>query len=177
MSAATFAPGEYSNLEVALRYAFHGIAVFPCKPEKSPYTPNGFKDAVTDEFTIRRWWKQYPEAIPAIACAVSCLVVIDCDIKDDFNGVEEFKQIAADCGIDPAASPSVRTQSGGAHCYFKLPADMEPTDSRGQLAERYRRSFQGLRDCRGCSATRWEALYRHEWNAGSGDLVCCRDHP
>src|SRR5260370_9860257 len=43
-------------LEHALGLARKGIAVFPCKADKSPLTRNGFKDATTDENQIRRWW-------------------------------------------------------------------------------------------------------------------------
>jgi len=42
-------------LEAALGYARRGWPVFPCKPDKAPYTPHGFKDATTDPAAIRQW--------------------------------------------------------------------------------------------------------------------------
>ncbi len=37
------------------------VPVFPCRPDKSPYTRNGFKDASCDVEQIRAWWSQHPE--------------------------------------------------------------------------------------------------------------------
>lgn len=65
------------NLKLALLLASRGVKVFPCREkkgakrnkkgefpkEKAPYTINGFHDAATDELSIYRWWKQWPNAI------------------------------------------------------------------------------------------------------------------
>ena len=62
---------EISNLERALAWAA-GYRVFPCNPvSKKPYTPHGFKDATTDEATIRGWWQKWPNAPSAFQQARS----------------------------------------------------------------------------------------------------------
>ena len=70
-----------SITERALHYASQGLPVFPCKPDKTPYTTHGFKDATTDETQIHMWWAAWPEAmigIPTGGC--SGLWVLDIDM-------------------------------------------------------------------------------------------------
>jgi hypothetical protein len=33
--------------------------VFPCKPDKSPYTPRGFKDGTTNPGRVNAFWNRY----------------------------------------------------------------------------------------------------------------------
>jgi hypothetical protein len=56
---------------------------------KHPRTQHGLKDATTDEATIRRWWKQFPQANIGIATgARSGLVVLD---EDTYKGGEQSR--------------------------------------------------------------------------------------
>lgn len=63
-------------LASALAYARDGWAVFPVKERgKQPLTPHGFKDATTDEATIKRWWRQHPNANIGHAVPAGTVVV------------------------------------------------------------------------------------------------------
>jgi len=91
-------------LDAALEYAARGWHVFPCHTPtsddcscgrdcgwigKHPQTINGLKDATTDEATIRRWWKRWPQANIGLATgAVSGLVVLD---EDSYKGGDTTK--------------------------------------------------------------------------------------
>ena len=72
-------------MDVAIKYAEMGLAVFPVRRNKAPYTPHGCKDAKTDLRAIKSWWKRWPDANIGIATGSISggIVVIDIDIDED----------------------------------------------------------------------------------------------
>src|SRR3954465_13714174 len=54
-------------LDAALAYAEAGLPIFPCKPDKTPFTLKGVKDASIDIDRIKRWWTQWPNAMIGMA--------------------------------------------------------------------------------------------------------------
>ena len=122
---------ENKLLETALKIATKGWFVFPTrekpgKPyldkngrekilkEKTPYTTNGFKDATTNEITIRNWWESYPEAMIGVSCGDSKLFVIDIDTKHGKDGMANYMKL----GIDDSGALHTLTPSGGLHLIF-----------------------------------------------------------
>jgi hypothetical protein len=108
-------------LEAALLYAANGYHVFPCKPmSKEPATKHGFKDATTDEETIRGWWDENPNYNVAIRTgAASRLWVLDVDGE---VGRESYLKYQSDIPYD---TPNVKTPSGGFHLYFAYDEEAE----------------------------------------------------
>ena len=91
----------------------------PCKHPLSQLVPHGFKDATTDEATIRRWWARFPQANVGIRTgAVSRLVVLDVDPAH--GGERSLASLIGQHG-DLGGAPQVRTGGGGRHCYFRHP--------------------------------------------------------
>ena len=86
----THSPGEISmtgspnaTLKVALALAKQHIPVFPCKQDKRPATPHGFKDATTDPKQITRWWSNDPTALVGVPTGkASGINVLDVDDRD-----------------------------------------------------------------------------------------------
>ena len=107
------------NLKTALENAARGWPVFPCRPDKSPYTAHGFKDASTDETVIRAWWRRFPDALVGIDTGGAGLVVVDVDVKNNAPGLENWAQIADELGAEILETTMTRTQSGGLHYYYR----------------------------------------------------------
>jgi putative DNA primase/helicase len=105
-------------LEYALKYARGGLAVFPCKPDKSPDTPNGFYDATTEESKIEVWWSERTNAFIGLRTGEEAgFVVLDVDGRE---GRETLSALEAENEALPDTY-TVRTRSGGEHRYFRHP--------------------------------------------------------
>lgn len=60
------------------------FAVFPCKEDKTPATPHGFKDATRDPGKVPDLWRRYPGPLVGIVTgAISGISVLDLDAKHD----------------------------------------------------------------------------------------------
>ncbi len=127
------------RLEAALGYARGGWPVLPlhapttsgccsCSRKatcthigKHPRTRQGCKDATTDESTIRRWWKKWPDANIGIATGGSSgVLVLDVDNKTGRQGDASLDQLCTQYHWQPAATYTVRTGCGK-HLYFTVP--------------------------------------------------------
>ena len=114
-----------TSREAALAYAAAGIPVFPCRSDKTPATPHGFKDATTDETKIKQAWDAWDGTFQPLIVGIPTgqgFVVIDLDYKDGKDGLSEISRI---CNIEDwgRSVPSVLTPSKGLHFYFAAPAE------------------------------------------------------
>jgi hypothetical protein len=115
-------------LAEALRLADLGYAVFPCAPgQKTPITPNGFKDASTNPEQIEVWWGANPSA--NLAIRTNGLIVIDVDRPDN-----QWLANLPDRLSDLADAPLSLTPRGGKHFIFRQPADRRFGCTRDKLA-------------------------------------------
>jgi hypothetical protein len=110
-----------ANYQVASAAALCGLAVFPCRADKKPLVKWRVA-STTDGAQIGKWWKQWPQALPAIDLAKCGLVVIDADQHGGPDGVAHFEELIGDHDNNLFESLlTVRTPSGGRHYYFKQP--------------------------------------------------------
>jgi hypothetical protein len=104
-----------SIIAAALRLAARGIRVFPCKPDKTPYTLHGYKDATCGRETIIEWWKRWPTALIGVPTgAVSGFDVLDLDRRHQ-DAAEWYR-------ANRPRLPKTRvhrTGSGGLHFLFQ----------------------------------------------------------
>lgn len=112
----------------ALAYAKNGWAIFPCKPDKSPYTQMGFKDASREEEQIKSWWKSFPEAMIGLPTgAINDIWVLDVDVAkkdDDISGPDSLASLIREHDPLPKTLRQ-KTPSGGEHYIFRMPEKWE----------------------------------------------------
>jgi hypothetical protein len=107
-----------SMLAEALALARHGWAIFPQRPNKSPYIVDWPSRATTDEGQLRAWWSSWPWASPATVIGAgtvgSAFVVLDADVRHGASvRVEHLPAtLVAESGSDPP----------GFHAWFRRPA-------------------------------------------------------
>lgn len=120
-------------LAAALDYARDGKPVFPVRPDKTPYTRNGFKDATTDEATIREWWRKWPDAgIGVPTGEASGWLVIDSDPRH--GGDASLCELVEKYGELPPTKET-ETGGGGHHIVFQYPEGSGIRNSTGKLGE------------------------------------------
>lgn len=101
-----------------------GWAVFPCNPDKSPRTPNGFRDATTDrDVALAMPW----DGALVGAAIPEGLFVLDVDPR---NGGDETMRALRQAGHKLPRTRLVKTGGGGEHHYFRAP---EGVELRGKL--------------------------------------------
>ncbi len=114
------------SLTAALFYTRLGYPVFPCAVgEKKPLTPNGYKDAATDEEVVSEWFTRTPNA--NIGLVTNGLVVIDMDVGGCLSADPDEMH-------DLAGAPCQETPSGGRHYVFKQPAGRSYRNTVGKIA-------------------------------------------
>jgi hypothetical protein len=113
-------------VEAALAYARGGWPVFPLHNKKpfeiiSPgVKSHGYKDATTDEETIRAWWTYHPGATIGLATgSVSGVIVLDIDPPE---GYYNLKRLQTTYSPLPDTRRS-RTGNKGLHYFFEYPND------------------------------------------------------
>lgn len=99
--------------QAALKIAGRGKPVFPCKGNKAPCTPRGFKDATTDPGRVSALWNRYPgEKVGVPTGKASGLLVMD---VDRLGALEE---LPLELRQELRETLTVRTPSGGLHYYL-----------------------------------------------------------
>lgn len=105
------------TLNAALAWAARGFSVFPLREyDKEPITADWQHTASTDPETIRRLWIDpvlRNERNYNIGCLCTDMVVVDVDVKKGKDGYNEYMQLQGHFD-----TLTVRTPSGGYHCYF-----------------------------------------------------------
>ncbi len=112
-----------TTLPAALRLANRGVSLFPCGADKRPLVPHGFKDASTDEPTIRNWWRRSPDALVGVPAIKFC--VLDIDLRHP-----EAERWYAEHATDIPFTRKHGTRSGGFHLLFQPDTRMRCTAGR-----------------------------------------------
>src|SRR5215212_7219963 len=118
-----------TTLKAARAIAAKGKRVFPCKADKKPNTPNGFKDASVDPAKVTAMFKKRGSELIGVPTGPDTgLLVIDFDIyKRGAMTVEEFEEKYGEI----SHSKTVKTGSGGLQVYLNYPSGEDIRNSAG----------------------------------------------
>lgn len=140
---ATVAPSAHLR-DWALHLAARGWAVFPLRPgSKQPAIRGWQTRASTDPDRITRCWHGGAGFGIGIACGPSGLVVLDLDPAPNnrpgpdgsgLDGATSLAALAADRGVELAATFTVTTPRDGQHLYYRTPAGVALRNTAGTLA-------------------------------------------
>jgi len=105
-----------------------GLPVFPCRDDKRPACPHGFKDAVIVGELVRELWRHFPSPLIGVPTGkASGLFVLDIDPE----GIDWLDMVCR--GGRLTATRVHRTRRGGLHLIYWLPKEPLP-NSAGKLA-------------------------------------------
>jgi hypothetical protein len=107
-------PADISTgLVGALELAAAGVPVFPCRPDKTPLTPHGFKDASIDAAAVMALWAQRPDALIGTPTGIK-FDVLDLDLQHEAarRWYDEHRHRIP-------VTRAHRTRSGGLHLLFE----------------------------------------------------------
>lgn len=122
-------------LSKALRVVEKGVPIFPCNKDKRPLCEHGFKDATTNAWQIKVWWKKWPSAHYGIPTGqITKLLVVDVDVKNHVDGNEALWELQEKHGNLPD-TVEVLSPSGGRHLYFTIPGNIETKNTVGLLGD------------------------------------------
>jgi hypothetical protein len=113
-----------SSLEFALYYQNLGLSIIPTGPNKKPLIEewNPYMKRCATVIEINNWWKQWPNANPALVTGmVSGVVALDLDKKHNRTS-KEFSIPSTVCA---------KSAGGGEHFFFKHPQNVLVKNSSG----------------------------------------------
>lgn len=103
------------KIDYALALAARGLPVFPLVPfRKRPAIEVWQHAATTDHTQIKHWWGDDPNC--NIGVCTTGFVVIDIDVRQGAHALANYQSIGGHFNTF-----TVRTASGGFHCYFTGP--------------------------------------------------------
>lgn len=114
------------NYETAKYWVSKGFKVFPTigfgKDYKAPIPGCKWgEEATNDLVRVDHWWYNTNGYSVSLSLKQANYIVIDCDVKNDVNGVANFRQLLTNNNTDQTKIFQSKTPSGGRHYYFKLP--------------------------------------------------------
>jgi hypothetical protein len=113
-------------LRAALALGSEGRPCFPCRIDKSPATPHGFKEATCDANGLRDLWRRHPGSLVGVATGEASEI----DVLDLDKGHPEASAWWSENRHRLPATRTHRTRSGGLHLLFRHTSAVRCTAGR-----------------------------------------------
>jgi len=111
--------------EIARTLAARGVPSFPCKADKKPATPHGFKDASVNETAMRNLWRLHPGPLVGVPTGrASGFDVLDVDPR---HGGDDW--LAENAPYLPETRLH-QTRGGGQHFLFRHRPGIRNSEAR-----------------------------------------------
>lgn len=112
-------------LDEAINLANKGFRIIPCLGKK-PVIPKWQINATSNIETIKKQWEKEDYNIGILTGKDGGnIIVIDCDIKEDINGINNLQNYLKEKDIDLPNTLSATSGKGGKHYYFKTNIDIK----------------------------------------------------
>lgn len=120
-------------------YIDKGLKIFPVIANaKTPAIPMWQKDCSCEQMQILYWYETAKNCNWGLPCIENNLFVLDLDThKEDENGVENYKKLCKDLGIEEPITLMQKTKSGGIHLIFKSDDDLKNVSGTANAFQDY----------------------------------------
>ena len=112
-------------LDEAINLANKGFRIIPCLGKK-PVIPKWQINATSNIETIKKQWEKEDYNIGILTGKDGGnIVVIDCDIKENINGINNLQNYLKEIDVELPKTLSATSGKGGKHYYFKTNIDIK----------------------------------------------------
>lgn len=119
-------------------YIHNNLKLIPIKPNGKEPLINWKMNYETSIEQVLSWTLDEPNLNWALPMNANDLFAIDIDMHGDVNGIENFKRLCKDLGIDKIKTLVQKTPSGGYHLIFKSDDDLKKVKNSANTFSNYK---------------------------------------
>lgn len=119
-------------------YIHNNLKLIPIKPNGKEPLINWKMNYETSIEQVLSWTLDEPNLNWALPMNANDLFAIDIDMHGDINGIENFKRLCKDLGIDKIKTLVQKTPSGGYHLIFKSDDDLKKVKNSANTFSNYK---------------------------------------
>lgn len=119
-------------------YCNNNLKLIPIKPNGKEPMINWKMNYDTSPDQLFEWLLDEPNLNWALPMNANDLFAIDIDMHGDVNGIENFKRLCKDIGIDKINTLIQETPSGGYHLIFKSDEDLKKVKNSANTFSNYK---------------------------------------
>jgi uncharacterized protein YuzE len=119
-------------------YIHNNLKLIPIKPNGKEPLINWKMNYETSTDQVFEWLLEEPNLNWALPMNANDLFAIDIDMHGDVNGIENFKRLCKDLGIESIKTLVQKTPSGGYHLIFKSDEDLKKVKNSANTFNNYK---------------------------------------